>query len=255
MKRVARVLAAWLLGLTFVVAAHGGVAIAAELRLIAGAGIAVPLREMIAEFEKATGHKVVVRYGTAPELVAMATGSERIDLCLVPSAVLDNPAARARFAPGETPDIARIGVGVAVKAGAPKPDISTPAALKQALLNARSIASIPASATGVQLAEVYQQLGIAEEMKARIKPQPLPPQVVEALATGEAELGVFILNVFIDPRLEVVGPFPPELKREIVYAAAVARDAVEPDTAAAFIAYLQSPAAVAIIRAKGMFAD
>ena len=228
-----------------------GPAQAAELQVIAGSGIAAPLNEIAAQFEKATGHKVVIRYGTAPQLMQMATGTP-FDLGIVPREVFKNEAARAQFEPGATPDVARIGIGVAVRKGAPKPDISTPEALKQALLKARAVASIPASATGVQLAGVYERLGIAEEMKARIKAQPGTAQIAEAVANGEAELAVFILNVLTDPRLDVVGPLPGDLQREIVYTAGVALKPREAEAAKAFIAYFRSAASAAVIKAKGM---
>src|SRR5258706_13000903 len=100
---------------------------------------------------------------------------------------------------------------------APKPDISTPEGLKQTLLKAQSIASIPASATGTQLSGIYEGLGITGEMKAKTKAQPTPGQIVEAVANGDAQLAVFLLNVLNDPRLDVVGPFPAEVQREVVY--------------------------------------
>jgi molybdate transport system substrate-binding protein len=253
MKRLSRLLTISLLcslsylGLAISPMSH---AQAAELQVIAGAGIAAPLNEIVSRFEKATGHKVVVRYGTAPQLVKMATTTP-FDLGVCPEGVYKDTAARAQF-PELIPGIARVGVGVAVKAGAPKPDIGTPEALKQTLLNAKSIASIPASATGVLLAGVYERLGIAEEMKARIKAAPLPAQLPEMMANGEAELAVFILNVLTDPRLDVVGQFPGDLKREIVYTAGVAVNAREREAAKAFIAYVMSPDGAATIRSKGM---
>jgi molybdate transport system substrate-binding protein len=139
-----------------------------------------------------------------------------------------------------------------VRAGAPKPDISTPVALKHTLLTARSVASIPASATGVQLAGIYERLGIADEMKAKTKAQPGPRQIAEAVAGGDAEIAVFILNVLIDPRLDVVGPFPAEIQREIVYTAGAAANSNDAQAARAFLAYLKSPAAIAVLKAKGM---
>ena len=224
---------------------------AAEVQVLAGGGIAAPLKEIAAQFENATGHKLVIRFGTTPELIAMATGGP-FDLGIVPTDVMKNAAARAQFAEGEMPTVARVGLAVAVRVGAPRPNISTPEALKQTLLNARAIASIPASATGTQLAAVYEDLGIADEMKAKTKAQPNPAQIIATVARGEADLAVFLLNVLTDPRLDVIGPFPAAVQREVVYTTAVCINAKEPQPAQAFIAYLLSPAAGAIITGNGM---
>jgi len=240
-----------MLGLTLVLSWMRTVQ-AAELQVLAGGGIAGPLREIAAQFESASGHKVVIRFGTTPELIKMATTGDPFDLGVVPQDVLKHAAARVQFAPGPTPEVARVGIGVAVRSGAPKPDISTPEALRQALLEARSIASIPASATGTQLSGIYERLGIAEAMKTKTKAQPAPQQIIEAVANGDAELAVFLLNVLADPRLDVVGPFPAEVQREVVYAAGIAANTKELDAAKAFITYLTTPAATAVIKAKGM---
>ena len=225
---------------------------AAELQILAGGGIAAPLRELAAQFESATGHKLVIRFGTTPELIKMATTGGPFDLAVVPVDVMKDAAARARFASGPMTGIARVGLGVAVRSGAARPDISTPEALKQTLLKAQSIASIPESSTGYLLARVFERLGITEAMKARIKPQPTPAQIVQSVATGETELGVFLTNVLTAPGLDVVGPFPPELQLEVVYTAAVAADTKQAEAAKAFIAFLTTPAAAAVIKAKGM---
>ena len=127
---------------------------ASEIRIIAGGGIAGPLNEIAARFERDSGHKIVIRYGTTPELIKMATSDAPFDLGVVPEDVWKNAAAGARVTPGSTPAVARVGIGVAVRAGAPKPDISTVEALKQTLLKAQSIASIPASATGALLSDI-----------------------------------------------------------------------------------------------------
>ena len=161
-------------------------------------------------------------------------------------------AAKARFVPGPTIDIARVGYGVAVRAGAAKPDISSPDALKQTLIKAQSIATLPASAAGAYVLSVFERLGIGEAMKAKIKVQATPAEIPQAVAKGEAELGVFLTNVLIAPGVELAGSFPAELQQELLFTAAVAQATKEADAAKALITFLRSSAATAVIKAKGM---
>src|SRR5215471_5533935 len=243
--------AAAMLGLALVLSSIAHVQ-AADLQILAGGAMTGSLRELGPQFERASGHKLVFRFGTTPELIKLATTGGPFDLGVVPREVLMDAVARARFAAGPTTDIARVGLGVAVRSGAPKPDVGTPEALKQTLLKAQSIATIPASAAGAQVLRVFDRLGIAEAMKAKTKVQTAPAQIVEAVARGEAELGVFLLNVLTAPGVDVVGPFPAELQQEIVFTASVAENTKEAEAAKTFIAYLTSPAAAAVIKAKGM---
>jgi molybdate transport system substrate-binding protein len=224
---------------------------AAELKIIAGGGIAAALNEIAAQFESSSGHKAIIRYGTTPELIKMATGTS-FDLAVVPQDVFLDAAARAQFVPDQIPSVARVGLAVAVRAGATRPDIGTAEALKQTLLKAQAIASIPASATGTQLAAVYRQLGIADAIEAKTKAAAGPAQIIEAVAKGDCDLAVFLINVLSDPRLDVVGPFPAEVQREVVYATSVAANSTQSEVARAFIAYLRSAAAAAVIKAKAM---
>lgn len=239
-----------MLGLALVVSPMA-IGQAAELQILAGGAMTGPLRELGAQFERASGHTLVFRFGTTPELIKLATAGGPFDLGVVPREVLKDDAARVRFA-GATTDIARVGLGVAVRAGAPKPDIGTPDALKRTLLDAHSIATIPASAAGAQILRVFETLGISEAMKAKTRIQTAPAQIVEAVAKGEAELGVFLLNVLTAPGLDVAGPLPAELQQEVVFTAAVAASATQADAARAFITYLTSATAGAVIKARGL---
>jgi molybdate transport system substrate-binding protein len=213
---------------------------AAELTILAGVGITGPMRELGPRFEGATGHKLTFFFGTTPELIKHATGGNPFDAGVVPQEVFKDTGAQAKFVAGPTTEIARVGLGVAVRAGA------------ETLLKAQSIATVPASAAGAQVLRVFERLGIGEAVKAKTKALAAPAQLVEAVAKGEAELGVFLSNVLTAPGLELVGPFPTELQQHVVYMAAVAADSKEAAAAKAFIDYLKTPEAAAIIRAKGM---
>ena len=225
---------------------------AVEIRVIAGGGISGPLTELAARFERASGHTVVIRFGTTPALVELATTGAAFDAGVVPQEVLADAAARERFATGASTDIARVGLGVAVRAGAARPHIGTPEALRQALLGARSIATLPASAAGAQVMKVFDELGIAEAVKPKIRAQSGAAQVVEAVRSGESELGVFLLSVLTAPGLDVIGPLPAQVQKTIAYKASVASSTREGEAARAFIDFLTTPAAAAVFERQGM---
>ena len=251
MKRLSFTAAASMLGLALVVPAMTDVQ-AAELNILAGGSTTGWLNELGLQFERGSGHKLVIHFNSTPNLIRRVTSGTPFDLAVVPVDVFKDDAAKARFVPGPTIDIARVGYGVVVRSGAPKPDISTPEALKKALLNAQSIAFVPESAAGAYILKTFDRLGIGDAMKAKTRPQTTPAQIAPAVARGEAELGVFLVNVLIAPGVEPAGPFPAELQQELVFSAAVAADSKEAEAAKAFINFLTTPAAAAVIRAKGM---
>jgi len=225
---------------------------AAELRVIAGGSMTGSLNELGPQFERASGHKLVIHFDSTPNIIARVTSGTPFDLAVVPLDVFRDAAAKARFVSGPTIDIARVGYGVIVRAGTPKPDISTPDALKKTLLDAPSVAFVPASAAGAYVLKVFDRLGIAEAMKAKTRPQTGPAEIAQAVVKGEAELGVFLVNVLMVPGVELAGSFPSELQQDLVFTAAVAAETKEADAAKAFIDYLTTPAATAVIKAKGM---
>ena len=227
-------------------------AVASELKVIAGGSITSLLNGLGPQFEKASGHKLSIHFDSTPNIITRVNAGTPFDLVVVPIDVFKNAEAKAHFATGPTIDIARVGYGVAVRAGAPKPDVSTPDALKKTLLDASSIAFVPASAAGAYVTKVFERLGIGEEMKAKTKAQAGPQQIAPAVAKGEAELGVFLTNVLIASGVELAGPFPAELQQELVFTAAIAADSKESEAAKALIDYLRTPAATAAIKAAGM---
>ncbi len=225
---------------------------AADLQVIAGGGIAGPLTILSHQFEAASGNKLAIRFAATPELIKMATSDVPFDLAVVPREVFKDAGALARFDAAPPTPIARVGFGVAVRAGAPRPDIGTPDAMKQALLKAKSIAFVPQSAAGAQVLRAFEKLGIADAMRAKTRVQPTPADITLAVARGDAELGVFLLNVLIAPGVDLVGPFPPPLQQEFVFAAALSAGPKNAAAAHAFVEFLKSPHAAETLKAKGV---
>jgi molybdate transport system substrate-binding protein len=250
MKKVA---AGAMLGLTLVLAlgASMNTLKAAELKVLAGGALTGILGELGPAFERDSGHKLTIQFAATPDLIKAAT-SGPFDVGVTPIDVTQNEGARAQFAAAQPVTIARAGFGVAVKAGTPKPDVSTPEALKSTLLKAKSVAVLPASAAGAYVTKVFERLGIAAEMEAKAVKQTAPAGVPGAVAKGDAELGVFLTNVLTAPGVEIAGPFPGDLQNDLVFVGALSAGTKETDAAKAFIAYLQTPASQETIKKKGM---
>jgi molybdate transport system substrate-binding protein len=223
-----------------------------SLRIIAGGGISNVLQALGPQFERVSGHTLVLTYDGTPALVRRFQAGEAFDLAVVPQQAYFDPAAQARLAPAPMVDIARVGVGLGVAEGAAKPDISTPEALKRTLLAAKSITMVPESANGAHILKVFAQLGIAEAMRAKLLAQTDPLALAPALARGEAEIGLYVTNLLLAPGIALVGEFPAELNTHLTFTAGLSREAAHPEAAKAFIAHLTTPGAAAAIAAKGM---
>ena len=221
---------------------------ATNLKILSGGALRPLLAEAVPLFEGAHGVKAEVRFALT-SVLAKEIGAS-FDIALLPRPELDALAASCAIAPGTQTDIARSTVGLAVRQGAPKPDIATVEALKRTLLAARTI-GYSDGPSGAYVAELLQRLGIAEEMRPKIRLTSRP--VAELVASGEAEVGMQqIVAILPVQGADLVGPLPSELQNVIVYAAGIAAAAANPDAAAAFIGFMATPEAVRIIRAKGL---
>lgn len=223
-----------------------------EIRVLIGGALAGVFAELKPQFEAASGHRLEIFAGPTPELIREATSGMPFDAGIVPVDVMKDAPARARFDPAPSVDIARVGFGVAVRAGSPKPDLGSTEAFRQAMLQAKSVTLLPASAAGAQVMRVFERLGIAEAMKAKTLAQTVPAQIARAVASGDAELGVFVTNVLMAPGVEIVGPFPPELQQDLVFTSALSAAPRQPEAANELLAYLKTTNARSIIEAKGM---
>jgi molybdate transport system substrate-binding protein len=224
---------------------------ASELKLIAGGSLAGLFKDLGPMFEKTSGHTLAIHFDSTPNIISRINAGTAFDAVVVPIDVFNDATAKSHLAE-PTVNVARVGYGVIVRTGSPKPDLSTSDAFKTALLAASSVASVPASAAGAYVTKVYERLGIAEEMKAKTKTQAAPTAIAPAVAKGEAELGIFLTNVFNAPGVELAGPFPTDLQQELLFSTAIAADTKEAAAAKALIDFLRTPDATLAIKAAGM---
>ena len=230
-----------------------GPAQAAEIKVLATGAQTDVFKELIPQFESATGHKVVAEYAATPQVMKKIESGAPFDLVVMIDTPMKDPANQQYFAAGPRPPVSSVGLGAAVKAGAPKPDISTPEAFKQTLLKAKSVAILPESINGKHFLAVFDRLGIAEEMKPKLKLVNAPPEVTPTVAKGEAEMALFINNLLVNvPGVDYVGPVPAQFDQNLVFAAAVGAKAKEPEAAKAFIQHVTTPAAGAAMKKYGM---
>jgi molybdate transport system substrate-binding protein len=237
---------------------HGIKAEAAELKVLSAIGMQSVLEDLGPKFERATGHKVSFSFATAGAAVKRAQGGEAADVVIVTRQGIDGLVKNGKAAADNVTALASAGISVAMRKGTPKPDISSPDALKRTLLAAKSISYVdPASggASGIHFAKVLDRLGIANEMKSKtVFPNPKTPAEVGALvANGEAEIGVHIIVELISVAgIDIVGPLPGDLQNTIVFAAAVMASAKDAEAAKAVVNFLRMPESAKVIKAKGM---
>jgi molybdate transport system substrate-binding protein len=226
---------------------------AAELKLQVSNALKTTIEELAPQFEKASGNKLVIEFGAAAEIKTAIQKGAAVDVAILTSGVTDDLIKEGKLTAAGRADIARAGAGVAARKGAPKPDISTTEGFKHAMLEAKSIAYVAAGATAPYILGVFDRLGIADQVKPKLKPQPTSNPAAKAVANGEAELGITQISEILPyAGAELVGPMPPELQLYTVFPAAVAANTKEADAAKALIKFLASPAATAVLKAKGL---
>jgi len=226
---------------------------AAEIKVISSNALKTVLQELAPAFEKATEHKLVFTWGAAVPLKAQIEKGEAFDVTVLTTAAIDDLINQGKLVAATRTNLASSGAGVAVRKGAPKPDISTTAAFRQALLDAKSIGFVGAGATAPYIRSLFDRLGIADEVKSKLKILPATNPAANAVANGEAELGITQISEILPyAGAQLVGPLPPEIQLYTVYPAAVAAGAKEPAAANALIKYLSTPAAIAVLKAKGL---
>jgi len=210
---------------------------------------------LVPEYERASGNKVVVANDTVGALAKRIEAGETFDVVVMTPAAIDELAAKGKVLPGSRTDLARVGVGVMVKAGAPPPDVSTVDAFKNAVLAAKSVSYIdPASggSSGIYVAKLLERLGIADQVKPKEKLKQ-GGYVADYISSGEVELGIHQISEIVPASgVTLVGPLPKEIQNYTVYAAGIGAATGHADAARALIAVLSGPSARALFKSKGM---
>ena len=231
---------------------------AAELKVLSATAMQTVMEDLGPKFERATGHKLAITFATLGGVVKRVQDGETADVVVIPQQGIDTLVKDGKAPAGKVTVLARSGIVVAVRKGAPKPDISSPDALKRTLLAAKSIAYVdPASggASGIHFAKVLDRLGIANEMQSKtVFPNPKTPAEVGVLvANGEAEIGVHLIQELMPVAgIDLVGPLPGDLQATTVFSAAIMTGAKDAAAAKALVDFLRTPESAKVIKAKGL---
>jgi molybdate transport system substrate-binding protein len=224
---------------------------AAEIVVLTNLGVVSAVRDLAPAFERASGHKVIVSFEAGNAMMQKINANAPADLVTQTPDAIDALIRQGKVV-GDRVDFARAGIGVAVKAGAAKPDISSADAFKRSMLAAKSIAYSRSGASGVYVAKLMERLGIADQVKDKIKLVDGVP-VAELVAKGDIEIGMQQINVILPVAgVDYVGPLPLELQGYVVFAAGILAISKAPDAARAMATFMSAPEAAPLIRKSGM---
>jgi molybdate transport system substrate-binding protein len=224
----------------------------AEIKVLSGNGAKAAVRELCSQFERSTGNKINLHFEVNADLKKKIEAGETFDVAVLNPPVIDALIKAGKLVVGSCADIGRAGLGVAVRSGAPKPDISSVDAFKHALLAAKSVSYPGNGASGLYFVSLLDRMGIKAEMQSKLRPLSAEDNV-EAVARGEVDMVVVVASHIYDVTgVEQVGVIPGELQTRIGFAARLGVAAKEPDVAKALIRFLTAPAAAQTLKAKGV---
>ena len=228
---------------------------AAEVKVLTAGAFKQVVLALAPNYERQTGNKVVIDNGTTGQLKARINGGEAFDVVVITPAVVDEMIKSGKVAAGSEVKLAGVGIGVVVKEGAPKPDISTVEKFKAALLKAKTVAYIdPASggSSGIYIDKLLEKLGIADQIRPKAKLKK-GGHVADLIVSGEAELGIHQISEIVPVKgAALVGPLPQEIQNTTIYAAGMSAATKDKDAAKELIEYLSGPDAAAVLKSKGM---
>jgi len=234
---------------------------AAEIKVLSALGIMAVMEDLGPRFERTSGHKLAMTFATLTGIVQRVQDGETADVIVIPQQGIDGFVKAGKAAAANVTGLARSGIGVVVRKGEPKPDISSPQSLKHTLLATKSIAyTTPEQGgpTGTHVHKMLDRLGIAKDMKSKtIFPKsPGGAAVGLMVAKGEAEIGMHQLQELVPiADIEIVGPLPADLQNTLAFAAVVMNSATDGFASKALIDFLRAPEGARVIKAKGMEPD
>jgi molybdate transport system substrate-binding protein len=225
---------------------------AAEIRVLASGATKEPYIELVAQFEKSSGHKVVTTWTGSANIKKQIAAGEVYDLVVVGAPVIDAFIHEGKVAPGSRVDLMKSGVGVGVRAGAPKPDISSSEALKRTVLSAKSI-GYSTGPSGEHMLSLFERMGIADQVKPKLKQVPSGVRIGTFLTSGEAEIGFQQISELIHaPGVDYIGPLPPDVQKITVFSSGIHSGAKQPEAAKELVKFLTAPTAASVIKKYGM---
>ena len=226
---------------------------AAEIKVLCSNGFQAVMVVVGPEYEKATGHKLAISYGLAAVLGRQIEGGESFDLAILAPPQIDGLIKQNKIAADSRKVLAKSGMGVMVRTGAPKPDVSTVDAFKKTLLGAKSIAFPPQGQSGIYLVGLIERLGLTAALKDKLKPIANGPLTGETVAKGEAEIGITPIGELLAVKgVSLVGPLPAPVQNYIVQTAGISANAAQGAAARDFLKFLAAPENIPVIIEKGM---
>ncbi len=231
---------------------HTGVASADEIRVLSSVGIKAVVDELVPQFEKATKHKVTTTFDLASTMKTKIEGGAPFDVAILTPPLLDDLIAKGLITSASRTAVARVGLGLMIKAGAKKPDVSSLNAFRRTLLDAKSITYASAGASGVAFLAIVEKMGIAPQIKVKAKPVASGEDVNANITSGAADLAVLPVSEILPVKgAELGGVFPAEVQTYVVMAAGASAK-TQGDAANEFVSFLMSPANDAVVKVKGM---
>ena len=229
-----------------------GSAEAAEIKLLASSAIKETYLELLPLFEKATGHKVVAAWSSTPDVQRRIAAGEAADLVILGDSGTEELIKHGKLAANSRTNFAKSGIAVAVRTGAPKPDISSSEAVKKSVLAAKSVA-YSAGASGIYLVSMFDKLGISEQVKSKLATVKPGEPVGEAVARGDAEIGFHQLSELIPVKgILILGPLPADIQHITVFSGGVHSGTKESDATTALVKFLTAPSVAPVIKKHGM---